>query len=156
MISHFQAKNKRYLTKSRKSIGLLTVIKFSRFFIKIFILQLLFTIKINWYLTKNRYIGWPCWPGFTSIWSFIIIKIDIKIIKLVTAVYDQKQVIFNQKPINRLALLTGALHRQPSTYKSTFKRIDMKKWTGADPVACFFESDKINILNCYSNEFKNI
>ena len=47
--------------------------------------------------------------GFTSTWSFIIIRINIKITKLVTAVYDQKQVIFNQKPINRLALLTGAL-----------------------------------------------
>ena len=58
------------------------------------------------------------------------------------AVYDQKQVIFNQKPINRLALLTGALHRQPFTYKSMFKRSDMKKWTGADPVACFLKVTK--------------
>ena len=61
----FSNKNKRYLTKSRKSIGLLTVIKFSR------------------------------------------LKIYIKIFILATVVYDQNQLIFNQKPINRLALLTG-------------------------------------------------
>ena len=69
-------------------------------------------------------------------------RIDIKITKLVTAVCDQKQVIFNQKPINRLALLTGALRPQTCEYNSMFERSDMKKWTGADPVACFFESDK--------------
>ena len=65
-----------------------------------------------------------------------------KIFILATAVYDQKQVIFNQKPINRLALLTGALRPHTCTYKSTFKRSDMKKWTGADPVACFLKVTK--------------
>ena len=35
---------------------------------------------------------------------------------LVIAVYKQKQVIFNQNAINRLALLTGALHPHACTY----------------------------------------
>ena len=61
----FSDKNKRYLTKSQKSIGLLTVIKFSR------------------------------------------LKIYIKIFILATAVYDQNQLVFNQRPISQLVLLTG-------------------------------------------------
>ena len=45
---------------------------------------------------------------------------------LVIAVYKQKQVIFNQKPINRLALLTGALRQHTCKYNSMFERSDMK------------------------------
>ena len=61
--------------------------------------------------------------GYSNI--FIVKIIDMKVIILVTAVYKQSNVIFNQKPY-------------ACTFISMFERIDMKKWTGADPVACFF------------------
>ena len=59
--------------------------------------------------------------------KFSSLKEFYKIFKLATAVYDQKQVIFNQKPINRLALLTGALRPQTCKYNSMFEISDMKK-----------------------------
>ena len=37
------------------------------------------------------------------------------------------------------------------TYICMFKIFDIRKWTGADPVACFFDSDKINTLEWQSN-----
>ena len=47
--------------------------------------------------------------------------------------------IFNQKSIHRLTLLTGALRPHTCKYDSMIEISDMKKWTGADPVACFLK-----------------
>ena len=56
-----------------------------------------------------------------------------------TAVCKQKQVIFNQKLINQLALLTGggALQPHTHTYMCMFKNQLYKNLTEGDPVAWF-------------------
>lgn len=72
-----------------------------------FILDSLFTNKNKRYLTKTVQL-----IGLLKVHKFSCLKEFHKVFILATAVYDQKQVIFNQKPINRLALLTGALRPQ--------------------------------------------
>ena len=75
------------------------------------ILDSLFSNKNKRYLTKNRKIDWPV--DRTYIFTF---KIYIKIFILATVVYDQNQLIFNQKPINQLAPLTGTLRPHDCSY----------------------------------------
>ena len=68
------------------------------------ILGSFFRNKNKRYFTKNvKSIG------LLIVHKFSCLKIYIQIFKLANAVYDQKRLIFNQKPINRLALLTGNL-----------------------------------------------
>ena len=64
-----------------------------------------------------------------------------------TAVCKQKQVIFNQKLINQLALLTGggALQPHTHTYMCMFKTNDIKIGPGAT-WSLGSDSYKINIL----------